>query len=921
MLRLNHLLMLALVSFSTVLHAQQVIDPLAEKDLVKVEYLTGHAFNLNEKVYLFGKDGSSGFAILQFDPKTQAHKKIADVRQSNLYFRETYATKAVLPEAGIKIGNRLLLKIAQVGFVEWFDPISESFYSAFANQPQEELKNCQIQGWDNGPLLFCDLNTEGNTSVFRLDPADGLFHPFVSATPSQLTTEDGLFCLGNTCHEWPSLNSYKLHAEQAPKQVVVHHKHVFWFLNDGNIVMQKRFSTEQIILSTDALVTESNQYQGIGISPNSLLYVTKDENGQNLQLKRFNFVSQKVEQIDTTLFDNQDLNLNATLLGCGGSYGCTTALLDGSFLISYGRGGIAQLNPTTNQFESLQQPWYNRNRYCCHQYIDVKPVELNEQVFYVANSCLFVTNARPPSIFPAVECKGKAPSYLLLPSTQVQELSDIKVTKHTPIRRLTAWKERLFWLEWNELWRFKSFNPKTQQVATLDSFSDNLLERYFLLLPGSTQLWQIRYNAMYRLNPDTQRFEASGTVLENYDGENGMLIDDSFYYVNHKEVLNTTDGTSTRIVRVSRFDLITGQIQHLKELPASRSYRLLGISNGKIYLSGGILNLSDLTYEANKALETKLESTTSDDGMIYSVTSYLLKVFEYRQQLFGIAEYDINPYDFSGGYARSLVKLDLVNQNRNLPAGKQVNVDWNKRPVPRVIQNGDLLFASWGQQFLPDGSGTQQQFTGEFFSNAIQFLDSTYLLSENQLGQWKQVNGKPVLQGNLLPAQQFADVGASMAELGGKLYYVAKDNADGERIRQIQLPNRPPIAKNDSATTNNTTKVTIAVLANDADPDFDLLTVAEAKAIQGVVSILPDQQLSYQPKTGFAGTDEIQYQVTDGRGGIATAKVSVTVTATEVPPVTQPDPPAAKSGGSLGFGWLAILWLGLGFRRHLTAKS
>jgi large repetitive protein len=137
------------------------------------------------------------------------------------------------------------------------------------------------------------------------------------------------------------------------------------------------------------------------------------------------------------------------------------------------------------------------------------------------------------------------------------------------------------------------------------------------------------------------------------------------------------------------------------------------------------------------------------------------------------------------------------------------------------------------------------------------------------------------------------------------------------------LPNRPPVAKDESATTSNTSKITIQVLANDSDPDFDLLTVAEAKATQGLVSILPDQQLSYQPKAGFSGTDEIQYQVADGRGGVATAKVIITVTATatEVPPVTKPEAPAEKSGGSLGFVWLTLLWLGLGVRRHLSAIS
>jgi hypothetical protein len=931
MLRLNHWLILVLFSFSTALQAQQVIDPLADKVQAKVEYLTGPAFNLNEKVYLFAKQSpastqsSAGFSILEFDPKTQATKKVADVRESNISFKEECCEyQTGLPEAGIKIGNRLLLNIAQVGFVEWFDPKSESFYSAFANQPPAAIKNCQIQGWDNGPLLFCDQNNEDQRLVFQLDPTDELFHPYPSAAPSEVDVRDGLFCLANICHEWPSLQTYKLQGGLPPVEVVVRQKHLFWFLNNGSIVMQKRHSDEQTVLNTSALIAESKPYQGIGISPASLLYVTKDENGQDFQFKRLNFANQNIEQIDTTLFENHR-NWNGSLLVCVERNGCAVSLPDDSFVMDYGRGGIAQLQSTSTQFKSIQEPWFTQDDYCCSWYIKGASVDLNEQVFYVANSCLFVTSSYSPTLSTARECQGKAPSYLLLPSTQVQELAKVQVTKDTTIGRLTPWKESLFWLEWNEQWRIKSYNPKTQQVATLDTFSDNLNPEHLVLLPGSASLWHIRYNVMYRLNPDTQRFEASETVLENYDGENGMLIDDSFYYVNHKYVLNTDDGISTYTIytaRVSRFDLTTGQVQHLKWLPSSSStIRLLGISNGKVYLSEGILNLSDLAYTANKALARKMES--AGGAMVNPTYSDLLKVFEYRQQLFGIAQHYISGWDLGGTVTRNLVKLDLDNQSRNLPAGRPVNHDYYKRPEPRVIQNGDLLFASWGQQFLPDGSSTQQQFTGEFFSNAIQFLDSTYLLSENQLGQWKQVNGKPVLQGNLLPAQQFANIGASMAELGGKLYYVAKDNADGERIRQIQLPNRPPVAKDESATTSNTSKITIQVLANDSDPDFDLLTVAEAKATQGLVSILPDQQLSYQPKAGFSGTDEIQYQVADGRGGVATAKVIITVTATatEVPQVTKPEAPAEKSGGSLGFVWLTLLWLGLGVRRHLSAIS
>ena len=520
---IKRLVALALISATTMVQAQQVVDPLTEKYLAKVEYLTGNAVNLNEKVYLFAKEKTNVYGndltahfILEFDPKTQTQRKVIDVRRSHFPFKEECCRyQPDLPETGVKIGNRLLLKIAKAGYVEWFDPKNESFYSAFAQQPQEELKNCQIRGWENGPLLYCNRNTAGNSLVFRLDAADGLFHPFTTALEAsdQIIVKDGLFCLGQTCHEWPNSQKYSLQDASSPTQVVIKHQQVFWFLSNGHVVMQKRHSNEQTILNTTALNAEPNKFQVIGISPNNLLYVTKDENGRASQFKRLNFASQKIEQIDTTIFDN-NRNWDGSLRVCSASefywsYSCAKTLPDDSFVMSYGLGGIARLQPTSTQFTSLHQPWYTRDNYCCHGYVDVKPVELNDQLFYVANSCAFVTSSNQPSIFTARECDGKAPTYLLLPSTQVKELVDIQATNRTPIRGLTTWKDTLFWLEQNEQWRVKSLNPKTQRVSVLDTFSDKLSAEELTLLPGSTNLWQLRYNKVHRFSNASSRSNRS----------------------------------------------------------------------------------------------------------------------------------------------------------------------------------------------------------------------------------------------------------------------------------------------------------------------------------------------------------------------------------------------------------------------------
>lgn len=102
------------------------------------------------------------------------------------------------------------------------------------------------------------------------------------------------------------------------------------------------------------------------------------------------------------------------------------------------------------------------------------------------------------------------------------------------------------------------------------------------------------------------------------------------------------------------------------------------------------------------------------------------------------------------------------------------------------------------------------------------------------------------------------------------------------------VTNPAPIAGNDSATTNEDTPVTIAVLANDSDPDGDPLTVTAASALNGTVTINANGTLTYAPNANFNGTDTINYTVSDGQGGTATATVTVTVNSINDGPVAGP---------------------------------
>jgi len=108
----------------------------------------------------------------------------------------------------------------------------------------------------------------------------------------------------------------------------------------------------------------------------------------------------------------------------------------------------------------------------------------------------------------------------------------------------------------------------------------------------------------------------------------------------------------------------------------------------------------------------------------------------------------------------------------------------------------------------------------------------------------------------------------------------------------VEPDNQPPIAQDDAATTTEGIAVTIAVLDNDSDPDNDPLEItavtgpANGTTIideNGIPDAPTDDQILYTPDAGFNGTDDFSYSITDGRGGTASATVTVIVEANEAP--------------------------------------
>ena len=97
-------------------------------------------------------------------------------------------------------------------------------------------------------------------------------------------------------------------------------------------------------------------------------------------------------------------------------------------------------------------------------------------------------------------------------------------------------------------------------------------------------------------------------------------------------------------------------------------------------------------------------------------------------------------------------------------------------------------------------------------------------------------------------------------------------------------PNTAPVAGADSASTSSPVGVTVDLLANDTDADGDPLSVtAVSDPANGTVS-LAGATASYTPAADFSGTDSFSYTLSDGKGGMSSALVTVSVAPPPTPP-------------------------------------
>ena len=108
----------------------------------------------------------------------------------------------------------------------------------------------------------------------------------------------------------------------------------------------------------------------------------------------------------------------------------------------------------------------------------------------------------------------------------------------------------------------------------------------------------------------------------------------------------------------------------------------------------------------------------------------------------------------------------------------------------------------------------------------------------------------------------------------------------------ITAVNDAPVAVNDSYTTSEDTLLSVAtlgVLANDTDADGNPLTsILVSGPSHGSLTFNANGSLSYTPNTNYNGSDSFTYKANDGSLDSAPILVSLTITAVNDPPVSDP---------------------------------
>ncbi|MEX3074365.1 Ig-like domain-containing protein [Vibrio alginolyticus] len=150
------------------------------------------------------------------------------------------------------------------------------------------------------------------------------------------------------------------------------------------------------------------------------------------------------------------------------------------------------------------------------------------------------------------------------------------------------------------------------------------------------------------------------------------------------------------------------------------------------------------------------------------------------------------------------------------------------------------------------------------------------------------------------------------------ILYTISDGEGGTDEATVTIDvyiNHAPQADDDFVQATSNQSIEIGVLENDSDADGDSLTITQAIASEGRVTVQSDGTLLYEPTQGFIGEATIEYQVVDTEGGSTWATVQIVIEG-NIQVKTE-----GGAGGSFGVLWLAVLMMVVCIRTRLFTMN
>jgi len=130
------------------------------------------------------------------------------------------------------------------------------------------------------------------------------------------------------------------------------------------------------------------------------------------------------------------------------------------------------------------------------------------------------------------------------------------------------------------------------------------------------------------------------------------------------------------------------------------------------------------------------------------------------------------------------------------------------------------------------------------------------------------------------------------------------DNISVSDVMKAGACNTRPDAVDDDASTAEDHAVTVAVLANDVDPNGDALTITRASGASHGATSVSGANVIYTPAANYSGTDAFTYTISDSKGATDTATVRVLITPVNDAPVAVNDSGTVVKNSGTDFGVL-----------------